>query len=85
MAETLEMLTLRTAQQGQILEQYRADIFNLQLRQNLVVKILEEKGTLAQGEFEQRWPLYLKNDVGVVGSDGIMEGSLRVSWYGESK
>lgn len=83
MAESVEILSLRTVQQGQILEQYRSDIFNMQLRQNLIVKMLEERGILAVNEFETRWPQYLKNDVGVVGPDGIMEGSLKVSFFQE--
>jgi len=43
--------------------------------------MLEEKGLMSSDEFEARWPLYLKNDVGVVGQDGIMEGSLKVKFY----
>ena len=82
MAENIEMLTLRTAQQGQILEQYRSEIFNLELRQTLLVKMLEEKGILSQGEVDVRWPQFLKSDVGVVGPDGLMEGSLAVRFYG---
>ena len=44
-------------------------------------KILEEKGLLCRGEFEQRWPLYLKNEVGIVDESGRMEGNLQVTFY----
>ncbi len=82
MAENNELLTLKTNQQSQILEQYRGNIYNLELRQNLFVKMMEEKGIFVAGEFEKRWPLYLKNDVGMIGPDGKMEGSCRIKFYG---
>jgi len=82
MAENNELLTLKTNQQSQILDQYRGNIYNLELRLNLVLKMMEEKGIFASGEFEKRWPLYLKNDVGMVGPDGKMEGALRIKFYG---
>jgi len=73
---------LKFNQVGQMLDQYRMNIYNLELRQNLLIKLLEEKGTFIAGEYERRWPQYLKNDVGVVGENGQMEGSLRVKMYG---
>jgi len=82
MAENTELLTLKTNQQGQILDQYRGNIYNLELRQTLIVRMMEEKGIFATGEFEKRWPLFLKNDIGMVGPDGMMEGSLKVKFYG---
>lgn len=85
MAESIEILSLRQGQQGQILEQYRSGAYNSDLRFTLLLKMLEEKGVMAKGEFDTRWPLYLKNDVGVVGPDGQMEGSLRVTFFGEKK
>ena len=83
MAENLELINLRIAQQGQILEQYRGSMYNQELRFSLLVKILEEKGVMIAEEFEKRWPIYLKNDIGVIGPDGAMEGSLRVKFYNE--
>lgn len=44
--------------------------------------MMEEKGVFAEGEFDKRWPLYLKNDIGMVGPDGMMEGSLKIHFYG---
>jgi hypothetical protein len=82
MAENNELLTLKTNQQSQILDQYRGNIYNLELRQSLIVRMMEEKGIFATGEFDKRWPLFLKNDIGMVGPDGIMEGSLRIKFYG---
>jgi hypothetical protein len=81
MAESTELLSLRIAQQGQIIEQYRMSIYNIELRMTLLVKMLEEKGTFIKEEFDKRWPVFLKNDVGVPGPDGIMEGSLKVKFY----
>jgi len=81
MAESAELLSLRLAQQGQIIDQYRMNIYNIELRMSLLIKMLEEKGTFIKEEFEKRWPVFLKNDVGVTGPDGIMEGSLRVKFY----
>jgi len=81
MAESIELLSLRSAQQGQILDQYRMNMYNTELRLSLLVKIMEEKGVLTQGEFEKRWPIFLKNDVGVLGPDGIMEGMLKINFY----
>lgn len=82
MSEDIERLNLRTTQQSQILDQYRSNIYNLDLRFGLLLKMLEEKGVLSPGEFEKRWPLYLSNDIGAIGPDGIMEGSCRVTLYG---
>lgn len=85
MAENNELLTLKTNQQSQILDQYRGNIYNLELRQSLIVKMMEEKGIFATGEFDKRWPLFLKNDIGMIGPDGIMEGSLKIYFYPEEK
>jgi len=74
---------LRFNQVGQMLDEYRMKIYNLELRINLLVKILEEKGIMAGGEYEKRWPIYLKNDIGVIGPDGVMEGgTLKIKFYG---
>jgi hypothetical protein len=81
MSENLETLSLRTAQQGQILEQYRSSMFQSELQFKLLLKMLEEKGIFAKGEFDTRWPLYLKNDVGVLDQNGTMEGSTKVTMY----
>ena len=56
MADNTELLTLKVNQQTQILEQYRMDIYNMELRFSLLVKMVEEKGIFAGGEFEKRWP-----------------------------
>ena len=76
-----EILNLRLAQQGQILDQYRLNLYNIELKIGLVVKMMEEKGVFALGEFDKRWPLFLKNDVGVLGPDGVMEGNLKIAFY----
>jgi len=83
MAESIELLSLRSNQQSQILDQYRVSIYTLELKVNLLNKLLEEKGTFLKGEFEKRWPLYLKNEIGVQGPDGRMDGSLKVYFYGK--
>lgn len=82
MPENLETLSLKIGQLSQIVDQYRVSIYNLELRHNLLVKILEEKGIMVPEEFGKRWPIFLKNDIGIQGPDGIMEGSLKVSFYG---
>lgn len=82
MPENVETLSLKLGQHNQILDQYRATIYNLELRMTLFNKMLEEKGVLAEGEFEKRWPQFLKNEVGIIGPDGIMEGSLAIKFYG---
>jgi len=81
MPETIENLTLRLAQVGQINDQYRASIFISEQRFVLLTKMLEEKGLFVKDEFERRWPLYMKNNVGAIGADGVMEGTLRVNFY----
>jgi len=81
MPESLENLSLKTNQQMQILDQYRVNIYTAELRFNLLLKLLEEKGILVRDEFDKRWPMYLKNDVGAIGPDNIMEGSLKVTMY----
>jgi hypothetical protein len=78
----IDTLMLRTMQQQQILDQYRVAIYNLELRSALMVKMMEEKGFMAKEEFDKRWPVYLKNEVGIIGPEGKMEGSLKVSFYG---
>jgi hypothetical protein len=45
--------------------------------------MLEEKGIMAKDEFTKRWPLYLQNEIGVIGADGVMSGVLKVNMYGE--
>jgi hypothetical protein len=82
MADNLELLNLRINQQTQILEENRMAMYTHELRTALLIKMLEEKGVLVAGEFDKRWPLYLKNDVGAMGSDGLMDGSLKVAKYG---
>jgi hypothetical protein len=73
-------------QQAQVLDQYRGNIYNEELRISLLLRVLEEKGILAPGEFEKRWPIYLKNDVGVVeGPENVMSGSLKVRFYDRGK
>ena len=81
MAENIEVLSLRANQHDMILDQYRSNIYTMELKFNLLIKMMEEKGFLALEEFDKRWPIYLKNDVGIIGSDGVMEGTLAVRFY----
>lgn len=81
MADNLDTLSLKTNQMMGILDQYRMNLFNQDLRLNLLVKMLEEKGVFAKEEFTKRWPIFLQNDVGVIGQDGVMQGTLRVTFY----
>jgi hypothetical protein len=83
MADDTNTLNLKISQMMQILDQYRVNIFNMDLRFQLMTKMLEEKGIFAKEEFAKRWPVFLKSDVGVIGQDGVMEGSLKVTFYGE--
>lgn len=84
MPDSLETLSLKTNQLAQVQDQYRMDIYNIQLKQDLLIKMLEEKGVMAKDELDRRWPLYLKNEIGVIGPDGLMEGSCSVKLYGIS-
>jgi hypothetical protein len=81
--KTIEMLMLGINQQQQILDQYRVNIYNLELKLNLFIKMIEEKGVFAAGELDKRWPLYLKNDIGVIDQNGVMSGSLKVTFFGK--
>jgi hypothetical protein len=83
MSDSPDVLNLKVAQISTVLEQYRINIYNLELRFALLAKILEEKGIMVSEEFEKRWPLYLKNTVGIVGENGIMEGSLKIHFWGK--
>jgi len=85
MADNLDILRLQINQQNQVLEQYRTEMYNATLRFNLLQKILEDRGVLVKGEFDSRWPQYLRSDIGVVGPDGMMDGSLKVSKYWEKR
>ena len=80
-AQNLEMGVLRASQQQQIIDQYRVEIYNSQLKMDLLVKMMEEKGIMAKDELNKRWPLFLKNDVGVLEPNGRMEGSMKVSLF----
>lgn len=80
-AQALEMGVLRENQIQQIVDQYRVNIFNLELKTDLLIKMLEEKGIMAKEEFSKRWPLYLKNEIGVLNPDGKMDGSIKVTFY----
>ena len=82
MAETIDTLSLRSSQQAQILDEYRVAIFTLEQKFALLVRMIEERGFMAKGEFDKRWPICLRNDIGVLGPDGVMEGSLTVRRYG---
>ena len=82
MPESLDILSLRTGQLAQIQDQFRYELYHLQLKVDLMIRMLEEKGQMVKGEFDKRWPLYLKNDVGAIGPDGVMEGSCKVTFYG---
>lgn len=81
--QSVDLAMLRTNQQQQILDQYRNSIYNLELKLTMIGKMLEEKGLFAKDEIDKRWPLYLKNDVGVIGPNGVMEGHLKVTMYGK--
>lgn len=81
MAESIDSLNLKIAQLVQIVDQYRVNMYNDEMRLCLLLKIMEEKGIIVPGEFDKRWPLYLKNDVGVPDSNGFMEGSLKIKMY----
>lgn len=78
----IDLLSLRVGQQGQIIEEYRLNLYNQELKVSLLIKMMEEKGVFTVGEFEKRWPMFLRNDVGVVGPDGVMEGVLKKTFYG---
>ena len=54
MPENMESLTMKMAQVGQIIDQYRVEIYNSELRMNLMIKILEEKGIMVKDEFTKR-------------------------------
>ena len=82
MPESIEVLSLKSGQLSQIQDQFRVELYNTQLKFDLLLKIMEEKGTMVADEFNKRWPLYLKNNVGVMGPNGMMEGSLSVKFYG---
>lgn len=80
-AKNIELLLIRTNQQQQIIDQYRTNIYTLELRSGLMQKLMEEKSIWAKDEFEKRWPIYLKNDVGIVDQNGNMEGNLSIKFY----
>ena len=82
-AQALEQGMLIANQHQQVIDQYRVAIYNSELRINLLIKMLEEKGVMVKEELNQRWPLYLKNDIGVLGPNGRMEGELKVTMYGD--
>jgi len=77
-----DLTQLTFNQQQQILDQYRVNIYTLELKVDLLIKMMEEKGVWAKDEFNKRWPLYLKNDVGIIGQDGKMQGEMKVTFYG---
>jgi hypothetical protein len=84
MSDNLELVNLKIAQLGQIIEQYRVDMYHAGLRADLLHKMLEEKGIFLKDEFNKRWPLYLENDIGIINPNtGIMSGSLKTHIYGE--
>ena len=83
MADSVEVLSLKTNQIAQILDQYRKNMYQLELRYNLLQKMLAEHGVFAEGEFDKRWPQYLQKDVGMPGPDGRMDGYLKVTFYNE--
>jgi uncharacterized protein involved in type VI secretion and phage assembly len=81
-ASAIEMGLLRDNQFQQITDQYRVNIYNLELKFDLLIRMLEEKGLMAKDEFNKRWPIHLKNDIGVIGPSGKMDnGELKVTIY----
>ena len=64
-----------------IIEEYRTQIYTLELNNRLLIKMLEEKCIMAKEEMATRWPLWMENDVGVIGSNGKMKGELQVHFY----
>jgi hypothetical protein len=81
MDQTLLGLGLGYQQQQGINEEYRRQIFFLEHKVNMLCKMLGETNVMAKDAVETRWPLYLENDVGVVGQDGKMKGSVKVTFY----
>ena len=76
-------VALNLSYHKQLVDRLRIQNYHQDLRIKLLVKMLEEKGIMASDELEKRWPLYLKKDIGAVGQDGIMEGTLKVTFFNE--
>jgi hypothetical protein len=81
MAENLDLINLKIGQMNQVMQEYRTNSYNHELKSALLIKLLEEKGVLSKGELDSRWPLFLKNEVGVLENDGVMAGTLKVTFY----
>jgi len=81
MAESPELIGLKIAQLSQIVEQYRSNMYTTELRFNLLLKMLEEKGMFLAGELDKRWPQYLQKEIGVPDQNGMMEGTLKCHLY----
>lgn len=79
--QAIDMLKMQFMKQQQISDQYRYSIYILELKNSLLIKMLEEKNLMAKDELEKRWPLYLKNDVGAQDQNGHMAGLLKVTKY----
>jgi len=67
----------------QLIDRLRNSTNEDDLKLSLLIKMLEEKGVIAVGEVDKRWPQYLKHDVGAIGPDGKMSGTLSVRFYNE--
>ena len=74
-------VALTMSYQKQLIDKMRLNAYHTELKFNLLMKILEEKSILAGQELDKRWPLYLKNDIGAIGPDGVMAGSLKVTFF----
>ena len=61
---------------------YRGNLEMLRLKISLLRTMLSQRGILPYADFDRRFKQHLRNDVGVVERDGIMQGSLKIKFYG---
>lgn len=69
----------------QLIDKMRIQQYNMELKQQLLIKMLEERKILADNELDRRWPQYLISDIGALGPEGKMEGVLKVTFFGDVK
>ena len=59
----------------------RGNLEVIRLKLALLRVMLSERGVLRETEWNQKWPRYLRNDVGIQEPNGKMQGSLKIHFY----
>jgi len=85
MTPTYETLLAYIRQQEQLIEGIQKELYMFKLQKDHLIKFLEQKNILQTEEFIRSYDNYLRYQVGHPDASGKIEGSLKISIFGEAE